>query len=369
MPGANHDGPESSSSARVQAPQVETPGGRSVTFEPGGTLEPPRGTTDETDQTAVSSSTSRIAERIQPDLEHELESFRKGDISRAEATRRILRAFEATGLPESARDDGETHYLDQLEEIRRQRNSRLERGSIRNGPGIRLDGQTESTGTLDTQAPVSSGPSGANLRPLSSGVSNPFLNSRLNEQPSNDPAGGMRPVNDELSAQAEQLLASIEHDHAASRDEAIEEFYKDDTGRKRRRVLESEMPWFTNGTTSMSDGNPAAAPTRKIINDLGKNLSESKRFLHIAPNLPAGFPSSEWDNILTGRYVNFDVVYGAVRFDAGTREYKQGSSSSEGLPELRQTPKVVNDVNSWYELLDFRQRIRPDKQSPLKSER
>ncbi|KAG6806663.1 hypothetical protein H0H92_010460 [Tricholoma furcatifolium] len=293
---ANQNVPESSGSSGIQAPETEAGPTQTVTFETHGTLEP--------GSAAVNKMCQNVSE--------------SGDAShRGTATRGILRAFESARVPNNLQDAGETHYLEQLDGIHQQHNQRLERGSAQNSNGKEPDRSSDSSRTLDSQTPVTPGTTRTTDH-VSIPYSTSFIPSNLAPaSAANAPgphSGNQRPTDGDLDVQTERLLSSIEREHAHSRDDRDDEYYEDDTSRKRRRVFESDMPWFVSGTSSIGEGNPAAAPTRKIISDLGHNASEAKRFLLITPNLPASFPSSEWDNVLAGQYVNFDVVYGAVRY-------------------------------------------------------
>ncbi|KAG6807067.1 hypothetical protein H0H92_008941, partial [Tricholoma furcatifolium] len=76
-----------------------------------------------------------VTQQLQPTLEQQLDAFRNGDVSRAAATRSILRTFDNARVPDRLQDAAETHYLEQLDTIHRQRNQQLERGSGRTEPG------------------------------------------------------------------------------------------------------------------------------------------------------------------------------------------------------------------------------------------
>ncbi|KAG6852056.1 hypothetical protein C0991_003508 [Blastosporella zonata] len=236
---------------------------------------------------------------IRDDLRELLDKYRGGEKSHGDVVREIVRIVDTSETSQSFKDFAIEHWNNYAFRTKAHVESRAKRGNTLTTGGQSLQ---VIPPRMHTEPPGDNSPRFISLKPKT-------IDSRGDELEGSD-----RPQNTHVEgAEMVQFTANgirIRKNHP---EEPEDEYYEDKGGHKQRRVIEKNMPWFEGSDPNTFDGNPATSATQRILSQLGKNLPESKRFLLNAANLPTGFPHSEWDNVLTGRQVNFDVVFGAIR--------------------------------------------------------
>ena len=89
----------------------------------------------------------------------------------------------------------------------------------------------------------------------------------------------------------------------------------DDEGKpsKKQRLLESDMPWFTEADESASPySDPSCQETCRLLRAYNRDISKAKFFVKIAPKSPTGIPSSQWERILKGEAVDLNQIFASL---------------------------------------------------------
>jgi hypothetical protein len=81
-------------------------------------------------------------------------------------------------------------------------------------------------------------------------------------------------------------------------------------GRKRRRIKESEMPWYDSSKTTVR--NSSCEKTYELLMLYERDYSRCKFLAKSAIGAPHGFPTSQWDRIFRGEPVDLDQVASAL---------------------------------------------------------
>ncbi|PPQ85808.1 hypothetical protein CVT26_005156, partial [Gymnopilus dilepis] len=75
--------------------------------------------------------------------------------------------------------------------------------------------------------------------------------------------------------------------------------------RKRVRLTEEEMPWFS---VSQSNRSPSCKRTCELLKLYERDYGRAKFFVKSAPDAPPGFPVSQWDKIFRGEPIDLNQV-------------------------------------------------------------
>ncbi|PPQ97797.1 hypothetical protein CVT26_012825 [Gymnopilus dilepis] len=73
--------------------------------------------------------------------------------------------------------------------------------------------------------------------------------------------------------------------------------------RKRVRLTEEEMPWFSD---SHSNRSPSCKRTCELLKLYERDYGRAKFFVKTAPDAPPGFPVSQWDKIFRGEPIDLN---------------------------------------------------------------
>jgi hypothetical protein len=89
----------------------------------------------------------------------------------------------------------------------------------------------------------------------------------------------------------------------------------DDKPTKKQKLLESDLPssWFAAPKKSSSDpSSPSSQETCRLLRIYNIDITKAKFFIKIAPNSPAGIPSSQWERILKGDAVDLNQIFASL---------------------------------------------------------
>lgn len=133
---------------------------------------------------------------------------------------------------------------------------------------------------------------------------------------------GSPPVGRASIREVDEFLDNITSSKRAV--ESDEESFEDQDdlshSNKKQRLRESDLPWFGKQQLARIALSPSCTRSREILERLSKDPTFVKRHAIWSPIAPAGFPASEWDNIIAGKPINLDKVFSALHLVAPVKE-------------------------------------------------
>lgn len=81
---------------------------------------------------------------------------------------------------------------------------------------------------------------------------------------------------------------------------------------KKRRVLESEMPWFSREEEARQTGSKECKESQRTLALFACDYKAIKRWIQTSRTVPLGFPSSEWDNVIRGQAIHLDAMLSSL---------------------------------------------------------
>jgi hypothetical protein len=123
-------------------------------------------------------------------------------------------------------------------------------------------------------------------------------------------------------AKINELISQISQDSKRSNhgDSDNELDFNGTSSNKKRRVFESEMPWYTREEEARRSGNKDCEESRKILHLFARDYKVVKQWIQNSRTTPLGFPGSEWDNIIRGQAVNLDAVFSSLHHISAPKE-------------------------------------------------
>jgi len=82
--------------------------------------------------------------------------------------------------------------------------------------------------------------------------------------------------------------------------------------RKKRRLRESDMPWFGQDEDSSPSSNPSSIKTVRLLRTYNKDVKKCKFYVSIAPGVPDSIPPSQWERIFKGESIDLDQILSAL---------------------------------------------------------
>ena len=191
---------------------------------------------------------------------------------------------------------------------------------------------------------------------------------------------GLHPGQRQSSADREEIEQIISDIAASSKrgnsiDEgADEESERHHSGRglsnKKRRLYEDDMPWFKRESLARQSADPSCQATREILGTFGSDFAYVKRSIQLAQSSPAGFPASEWDNIIRGIAVNIDNVYSSLHHVAPVKENVGRVGSTEislGHTEPSRRVRTNGDwISAYNEIVKATSFVFPHREQELR---
>ena len=109
------------------------------------------------------------------------------------------------------------------------------------------------------------------------------------------------------------------------------------------------MPWYTDpGLPSTSCySNPSCEETCRLLRAYNLDISRAKFFIKIAPNSPAGIPSSQWERILKGESVDLNHVFASLHHVVPDEERTGRLGETEITFGVAEAKKRVSTAAEW----------------------
>jgi Zinc knuckle len=117
---------------------------------------------------------------------------------------------------------------------------------------------------------------------------------------------------------------------------------------KRRKLLESDMPWYSpTNESSPSHSNPSCVETCRLLRAYNHDISKAKFFVRIAPNSPSGIPSSQWERILRGEAVDLNHVFASLHHVVPDEERTGRLGDAEISFGVTEPKKRISTASEW----------------------
>ncbi|RXW18701.1 hypothetical protein EST38_g7151 [Candolleomyces aberdarensis] len=251
------------------------------------------------------------------EINHILQGFARGEANYGRTVSRVVRALNFNDDDNnSAKEQALQSYIDQMEQIQRSQRRGRESQSSRTLPS-RQSGPGDSESSSDDSSSDEGSESSTPYRPRRS-HSVPRPGSRKhNPGGSRDSNGGQ---GKDGSGERHSRDGSRGRGRKGGRERSWDEGgwstesrgRSDDDRRPRKRLRESDMPWFGKEAESRRNIDRSCVKSCELLQEYAKDVRQVKRWVSFSATAPPGFPSSEWDNLLKGKAVNLDVVYSSV---------------------------------------------------------
>jgi hypothetical protein len=86
----------------------------------------------------------------------------------------------------------------------------------------------------------------------------------------------------------------------------------EDRPKKRSKLLESDMPWFTHSELDEPRNNPVSAKTVEHLRTYNKDIKKCKFFVSVSSGAPENVPSAQWERIFKGEAIDLDQILSAL---------------------------------------------------------
>jgi hypothetical protein len=121
----------------------------------------------------------------------------------------------------------------------------------------------------------------------------------------------------------------------------------DEPSNKKRRVFESEMPWYNREEEARQSGNKDCEESRRILQLFARDYKIVRQWIQTSRTAPLGFPSSEWDNVIKGQAVNLDAVFSSLHHISAPKENVGRVGSTEISLGQSEPAKKVQTSGEW----------------------
>jgi hypothetical protein len=122
--------------------------------------------------------------------------------------------------------------------------------------------------------------------------------------------------------------------------------------RGRKRLREEDLPWFEHIRSSKARLSDEILKTRKLLREYQEDIELVIQSIQSAPNGPINFPSSEWKNIVRGRAVNLNVVFGNLHTFKPVSESVGRLGPFEIRSECNEPTKRIETAAQWISAWD-----------------
>ncbi|OSD08154.1 hypothetical protein PYCCODRAFT_1358163 [Trametes coccinea BRFM310] len=263
---------------------------------------------------AAAPESSQFNEEIVQACEAVVESFRRREISKAEAAARLFRALKLNEVVEAEelgeREQAYQSYFDMLEDYDRDLRAAAERS-----PGVASSSTHRNSGEAHAQ------------------------DDEANVQERDDvgvESGNERTVNRNTRSLLERLSDSSpsKRNREALDEESDEESVQNDRrGRLKRTIDESLFPFVSSSAEDTPELSDDLQKTLVLKENYTRDLAVAKQRVVCSPGCPP-VPDSVWLDVLANRFVDLDKIFSAVYAVDGDNKnsVKFGDFELSGLP-------------------------------------
>ena len=244
-----------------------------------------------------------------------VENFRREELTKLKALSNIISILDFNpSRTERAKDAAVEHYARTLDEIEALATSAIKRGEHAQR-GLQFTGEPNS-GSVHSRD-----------------ERNDAAVDELLSQISRDSKGRKRPNSQDFIDDDDASLSNPDIDGIQSN--------------KKRRVHESEMPWFSREEEARRTGNKECEQSRKTLALFARDPKAIKQWIQTSRTAPLGFPSSEWDNVIRGQAVNLDAVLSSLHHVSAPKENVGRVGTTEISLGRSEPTKKVQTSGEW----------------------
>ena len=171
-------------------------------------------------------------------------------------------------------------------------------------------------------------------------------------------AGTTHLRNEQHDADIDELISQVSRESKTSKRPLSGDFFDADDdandsdvdgtrSNKKRRIFESQMPWFSREEEERRTGNKECEESRRILALYARDFKAIKQWIQNSRTAPLGFPSSEWDNIVRGQAVNLDAVLSSLHHISAPKENVGCVGSTEISLGRSEPSKKVQTSGEW----------------------
>ncbi|KAF5377087.1 hypothetical protein D9615_010553 [Tricholomella constricta] len=195
-----------------------------------------------------------------------------------------------------------------------------------------------------SRAPVVGGDGQHPVRPEQQPVQQPSVPGG-NDAPKSDRTPDPKIVDTAIN----DLISSLESGSERSGSVSGSDSEQDDelTRKRKRSVNERRLPWYRREQRARSHCNPVTRKTRDTLKYFSNDVGKVKRLISVSHSAPAGFPSSEWENIIKGSAVNLDVVLSSLHHVNAPKENRGRIGDSEVCFGRSEPVRKVETSGQW----------------------
>jgi hypothetical protein len=125
---------------------------------------------------------------------------------------------------------------------------------------------------------------------------------------------------------------------------------EDDKPAKRQKLLESDMPWYSDPCIAppiSRYSHPSCEETCRLLRAYNLDITKAKFYIKIAPNSPAGIPSSQWERILKGDSVDLNHIFASLHHVVSDEERTGRLGETEITFGVAEAKKRVSSAAEW----------------------
>jgi hypothetical protein len=121
----------------------------------------------------------------------------------------------------------------------------------------------------------------------------------------------------------------------------------DESSRKRRKLRQSDMPWFGRHGEFDAPTHPSCVRSSDLIRKLHRDLKSAKLFIRLAPGASRGVPMSEWEHIFKGEPVDLDKMLSSLHCVTIDPERKVSVGEAEISIGGAEAKRKVETSSEW----------------------
>jgi len=111
--------------------------------------------------------------------------------------------------------------------------------------------------------------------------------------------------NGDIDHSVHELLKEVSH-CSGSQEESPDSSESEEPPSKRKKVKESEMPWYKPGEAFDSPQNTSSRETCRLLRTFNRDIPGCKFWGKLAQRAPPGVPSPQWEHIFRGEPIELD---------------------------------------------------------------
>jgi hypothetical protein len=123
--------------------------------------------------------------------------------------------------------------------------------------------------------------------------------------------------------------------------------FGEDEPRKRRKLRQSDMPWFGRPGDRDIVSNPSCVKSANLIRKPNRDIKSARLYIRLAPGAPRGVPMSEWDHIFKGEAVDLDKMLSSLHCVTIDLERKASIGEAEISIGGAEAKRKVESSSEW----------------------